>query len=209
MEGKLDKIVEHFWINLEDMFDLTYDIVNEAYNHKKTTIMPVLITIGKKAIVECLYPIEVDGAKITDKHKWKKIFIERFIVRVYKYIENIYDQDTNFVSDHFVELFISNEDNDQNVDSEDNATVDNIFEVYFNKNAQNFHDLFNKHVTSEDVDDMWLFITRLVLQGLKFVHYSRKQKENGKYTVRYLTDEISNLKKWKNLMDTKWKEISS
>ncbi len=211
MEKKLETILNDFWINLDDMFDLIYDIVDDAYKKEKTTIMPVLMKIGKKAIINCLYPIEINGNRINDKQQWKKIFIERFIIRIYKHIKNIHDQNTNFVGDHFIELFINNEDNntDNNNDNDDTATVENIFEVYFNKNAQNFHDLFNSHVSNDDVDDMWLFIIRLVVQALEYVHYSRNPKENGKYTVRYLTNEISNLKKWKNLMDKKWKKISA
>nr|QBK90227.1 MAG: uncharacterized protein LCPAC102_01400 [Pithovirus LCPAC102] len=201
---KINETVNGFWININDMLELFHEIIEEAFYQKLTTLNPLLIELGKNVIIQCKYNITpINISPPTSDLEWKYMFIKSFILNTYNHWGKIFDKDEDFFADHFVTLFMNN--NNNNKSNTNNVKSDNsIVSSFFKENAQEFHRIFTPNIngvniiTDDDKTDLWLFIIRLIEQSIEFVYLNRYPNKEGKYTQRYLSNDIKDLHKWKH-----------
>lgn len=195
---QIDELVDKFWINLGDMFDLVHELIEMCYDIKLdgrdlsqlsksereelNHINPNIIFLAKMVIINCTYSIaDVDatGNKIepepSNNTEWKYKFIEKFIKKTYNYWDLINAKDESFFLDHAAELF-THFDSDQV----------NAFKMLFQND-----DHGEAYIEDDDKLALWKFFTRLIQQGMEIIHLMRNPKvKNGKkmYGKKYIPD---------------------
>jgi len=188
-ESKINELVNEFWEHMESMFDQTYNLIAECHENGKTDLSPLVVDLAKNVIIGCGYDLRDDQKKEElpkNKHQWKLLFIEKFMIKTNKYWQNISDREDYFFIERAGSMF-------SNFDSQQVQS----FSILFGKDNNGV-----ENVNRADKDEMWGIFIDMIACGIEITHYRREpyMKEDVKsYKTKYMPMlKLSKYaKKWK------------
>jgi len=187
-EQKIEELVVEFWNTMGSMFDVTYNLICDCYEDKKTSIKPELIEAAKIVIINCTYEIRDNPKteqKINNDYEWKQKFIEKFMLKTNKYWGEIDERKDTFFLNKAGSMF-----------SNFNTKQVNSFRVLFGKDQNGV-----ENVSGKKKNELWdIFIDMLAI-GIEITHLRRDpyMKGNKKsYKIRHLPSVklVEYAKKW-------------
>ena len=169
IEKKINSLINDYWVTLDDMFDLVYNLICDCYEDGLTTIKPELIDAAKIAIINCIYDIR-DNPK-TDprlgKREWKLKFIQSFVTKTYKHWGKINNRDNTFFLENASSLFSSFK-----------SSQINAFQVLFKVDKDG-----NENVSKTNKDEMWEIFIDLISIGMEITHLRRIPKQTNEKKI--------------------------